>query len=335
MKILKDETPFETRYLKVSDKNKPIEWFLSYPFAPNYGEVYLATVIKKMKTLPVYFLDLGDKKEAFLPSKEKIQEGQKVYIKIEKEARFHKFATASLLSKEEVLKIEEEGFKQPSLENFFKAEGFLIEDVDEENRDLFEEAFEKLVDLKIPLLTGAAKGAEIFWQQTEALHSFDIDSAQSSASFSKINEAAIEKIADEIVLRHLSGNLVIDTIGSKRVSFQKPVYKKLIKCLQEKEVDVKASGISPLGFLEVQIKRTYSNFYERFNIEMKQALYLLRKIYQDKRQFITEIELPLEIEGILKGVLRPYYEKIRDKRRIKITLQRADKIKIKERKNDG
>lgn len=111
--------------------------------------------------------------------------------------------------------------------------------------DLLPEALLKTVKLKC--------GGRIFIEETKAFVAIDVDSGEGTAqgSLGRVNQEAAEEIARQIVLRNLSGKIIIDFAGIAEFKFLKNAIDILQKCLADDYAKAKVLGLSRAGNVEI------------------------------------------------------------------------------------
>jgi ribonuclease G len=111
--------------------------------------------------------------------------------------------------------------------------------------DKIAEALCKVVKLKC--------GGRVIIEETKALTAIDVDSGEGTAQggFGRLNQEAAEEIAHQIILRNLSGKIMIDFAGMSEFRFLKPVMDILEKALAKDVARAKVLGLSRAGNVEV------------------------------------------------------------------------------------
>ena len=128
-------------------------------------------------------------------------------------------------------------------------------------QDMLQEALQKTIPLP--------SGGKIHIEETKAMVAIDVDTAGSVArgntdSFNK--EAAIE-IARQIILRNLSGKIMIDFAGSNEYRFMRSVIDTLEEELAGDAQGAKVLGLSKAGNVEILRRRRGPSLLEEFSIE--------------------------------------------------------------------
>jgi ribonuclease G len=111
--------------------------------------------------------------------------------------------------------------------------------------DKITEALCKVVKLKC--------GGRVIIEETKALTAIDVDSGEGTAQggLGRLNQEAAEEIAHQIILRNLSGKIMIDFAGMSEFRFLKPVMDILEKALAKDVARAKVLGLSRAGNVEV------------------------------------------------------------------------------------
>ncbi len=107
------------------------------------------------------------------------------------------------------------------------------------------EALQKTVKLKC--------GGRIIIEETRACTAIDVDSGEGMAQggIGRLNQEAAHEIARQIVLRNLSGKIIIDFAGIAEFKFLKPVMDILADDLAEDAVGSRIFGLSRAGNVEI------------------------------------------------------------------------------------
>ena len=123
----------------------------------------------------------------------------------------------------------------------YKLKPFEEEGID----DMIHEALKK--EVKLPC------GGRIFIEETKAFTAIDVDSATgaSQGGIGRLNTEAAQEIARQIILRNLSGKIMIDFAGVAEYKFLKSTMDLLEKELSEDLSKVKVLGLSRAGNVEI------------------------------------------------------------------------------------
>ena len=98
-------------------------------------------------------------------------------------------------------------------------------------------------------------GAEIVYDETEAMHVFDINSAGSKKSASEINLEACEEIARFISVRNIAGIIMCDFIGTGDKSAMNSVVEKMRELAKKDYARFEVFGFTKLEILECSRSR--------------------------------------------------------------------------------
>ncbi len=115
-------------------------------------------------------------------------------------------------------------------------------------------------------------GGEIVIDRTEAMTVIDVNSAHYTSSSSQsqlsfeINREAAKEIARQIMLRNLSGIIIVDFIDMDTEENQKRIVEILENELSRDKNKVIIHGFTKLGLLEITRKRTTKPLVEKFQI---------------------------------------------------------------------
>lgn len=111
--------------------------------------------------------------------------------------------------------------------------------------EFLQEALQKEVKLKC--------GGRIIIEETKAVVAIDVDSGEGAAQggLNKVNQEAAEEIARQIVLRNLSGKIIIDFAGISEFKFLKKAMDILQENLADDFAKAKVLGLSRAGNVEV------------------------------------------------------------------------------------
>lgn len=128
-------------------------------------------------------------------------------------------------------------------------------------QDMLQEAMVKTVNLP--------SGGRIHIEETRALVAIDVDSGNITAHGQTDNlnrEAAIE-IARQIILRNLSGKIIIDFAGSSEYRFMRGVMDVLEEELAGDAAYARVLGLSKAGNVEILRRRKRPTLSEQFSVE--------------------------------------------------------------------
>lgn len=220
----------------------------------NFGEVISGKIIQKNETLRGYFVKTDKKSRVdmccsvFIPTNEKLKEGDSVFVEITKEARFGKDATGRLTA-ETICRL-------PDITANLPPE---ISPIENDTTNLTDSLIEEALEADI----GLARGAEIHIERTNGCWCIDVDSATSLLSLREINAQAVELIAKQIILKNLSGIILIDFAGFKSKAEQEELVLQ-IKRLLKSDKRTTIYGFTRTKLLELKRMRTTASLIDLF-----------------------------------------------------------------------
>ena len=128
-------------------------------------------------------------------------------------------------------------------------------------QDMLQQAMEKTISLP--------NGGAIHIEETKALVAIDVDTKGAIARGNTDNfnkEAAIE-IAHQIILRNLSGKIIIDFAGSNEYRFMRSVIDTLEEALAGDYLGARVLGLSKAGNVEILRRRKGKTLLDQFSVE--------------------------------------------------------------------
>lgn len=126
-------------------------------------------------------------------------------------------------------------------------------------QDMLQKAMEKTV--KLP------SGGEVHIEETHAFVAIDVDSGNMVArgQMDSLNREAAIEIAHQIILRNLSGKIIIDFAGSSEYRFMRDVMDVLAEELAGDAQSARVVGLSKAGNVEIIRRRKHPTLLERFS----------------------------------------------------------------------
>lgn len=240
--IIKNNCGEET--VAVSEANGCISHFFTYrPERLNLNDTLSGIIRKHDKFLNGYFVETDKKWSVFVPSKEKHNEGECVFIKVTKEARQGKDANGVFISQPEN--------DANSLANTI-AQEFQIDSITQWD-DETQEALENALTPSVPF----QQNATIHIERTKACWTIDVDSGSCTEKPHILNKKAAEIIIKEIIKRHLGGLILIDFIGAKHTQERIALEKYIIDLLKKDSLS-HAMGWTKGRLFEIKRTRTYA-----------------------------------------------------------------------------
>lgn len=126
-------------------------------------------------------------------------------------------------------------------------------------QDMLQQAMEQTV--KLP------SGGEIHIEETHAFVAIDVDSANIAArgQIDNLNREAAVEIANQIILRNLSGKIIIDFAGSSEYKFMRDIMDILAEELAGDAQNARVIGLSKAGNVEILRRRKRPTLLEQFS----------------------------------------------------------------------
>ena len=112
-------------------------------------------------------------------------------------------------------------------------------------------------------------GAFLYIEPTQAMTVIDVNSGkfdrrgEAEETFLHVNLEAAEEIVHQIILRNLSGIIVIDFINMKNHENYSKLWDKMIELLQKSGDSARLIDITKLGLVEMTRKKTGKTIYEQ------------------------------------------------------------------------
>ena len=127
--------------------------------------------------------------------------------------------------------------------------------------EALQNALEKCV--KLP------SGGRIFIEETKAFVAIDVDSGEGTTqgNFGLLNQEAAKEIANQIMLRNLSGKIIVDFAGLTEFKFLKNILDVLRAELASDSVKTQVLGVSYAGNVEIIRQRKHPTLRDIFTEE--------------------------------------------------------------------
>lgn len=247
--------------------------------ALNFGETVKASVTDKNSILGGYFAQ-SKNLPVFIKTNKTLAKGQNICVKIIKEARDSKAAEGVLCPQTNV--------SQPARPRLNGRPGII-------STALIENALYRNIRF--------ADGAVLHMEKTKACWIIDVDSAQSALPLEKLNQAACAEIAAQIVLKNLSGVILIDFAGLKKEAEQKKILEQL---KSRSDSLTRFGGFTKTRLCELTRKREAASLFDVFLTPdgQKNALFLSMEI-QEKLERKWAFLPVLTVHPLLKKELPP------------------------------
>ena len=279
------QTGFGQKILTILQDEKPLFFRIQRDNMLNCGEIISGHITKKNTTLRGYFIETAKKLPVFVPTQTIYTEGESVFVEITKEARLGKDATGRIIE-------TQKNFTAclPDITDNLPKEILSVTDDKENLTDsLIEEALETTIHF--------ADGAQLHIERTQCCWCLDIDSASSLLPIIEINERACSLIAAQIILKNLSGIILIDFAGFKTHAEQVRLTNKIKNILQN-DKRTQIQGFSRTKLFEITRTRTTASLFDLFYTPNGQkhpaglVPIIMRQILQCKKGHITLVIHP-------------------------------------------
>ncbi len=251
MRLIREKAFGETKVALLDDKDHLKQVFVWRDSRLNYGETIFGKVACFMPVLKGYFVETVKGKIVFVATKKKLSQGERVLVQITKEARQGKEASGILAEKETPVLFEER------LE-----QGFKVSIQDDWDSYSLDETLEEALSPSFEI----SEKVRIHIERTQMCWTIDVDSGGSSLSLSDVNKMAIRMIKDQIILKNLSGIILIDFAGRKPFFEQKELKQGMQSTLSTDDRS-QVCGFTSLRLLEMKRKRTTSSLWDLFLTE--------------------------------------------------------------------
>lgn len=267
MKILQNKDCGENRIAVIDDDNNPVCFYFQRDIALNINDIITAKVISFHPTLKGYFLET-EKGNAFLPDTSPLIEGETITVRVKREARFEKEATVERTAQ----------IPQPIVDRAIELATKFNTGINAassiEMDDLIEESIISNIRLR--------NGAELHIERTRVGWTIDVDSGTSWDNLKDINMAAILEISRQVVLKNMSGIILIDLAGSKR-GYIRTILEKSLRQNFEKDDRTTVSGWTPAGLFELQRTRTTASLWDIYRENPIAIYYKIVRAYKTCR----------------------------------------------------
>ncbi len=236
----------------VNEANIPMRFFISRPERLNLEDVLPGIIRKKDSVLKGYFVET-QKHAVFVPSKDTHTEGERVWVKITKEARQGKDANGIFITESDFIAHTSSDSLSQKLSNQLSLP--ISYDWDSSFDEALDEALAESVSL--------SNGLKIHINRTSTCWTIDVDSTNATDSFKALNYQAAEIIVQEILKRHIGGLILIDFIGTKHKSLRIALQKYLTELLEKDNLS-QILGWTHGGLFEIRRTRTYAPLIDVF-----------------------------------------------------------------------
>ena len=248
MRIIQNDIGGEKRVALLDDSNRPIRFYIWRDQELNVGDVVNAKIVQKNGLLRGYFAQTSNGQSIFIPTQEPYTNGQSISVQITKESRLGKDANGIVTSLTPA--------NAPNIAMVLSKQlNTPIEDQwDELNLD------EALLETLDPIVS--FKSGLLRIERTSVCWTIDVDSGNSTAPLTETNTDALVEIARQIVLRNLSGMILIDFAGFKHRGEKVLLEQRLKKALEQDDLS-QVLGFTHSGLFEIRRKRVYASVQDR------------------------------------------------------------------------
>lgn len=217
----------------------------------NFGEIINGTITAFHPLLKGYFVKTSKNLSVFVPTHNKYAQGASVRVQITKEARIGKDATGCIVSHNTPICM-------PSIEKELSEKYNLPIQKNWNSYDLDEQIQEALLTR-----LSFANGANIYIERTQMCWTIDVDSGNSDIPLEELNRYATVFIHDQIILKNLSGIILIDFAGRKKFREQNQLKEEMYSLFQNDQRS-KIYGFTGLGLFEIKRTRTTTALADLF-----------------------------------------------------------------------
>ena len=233
MKTLIHAFAGETR-IALMENDLPQEIIIRRDLCLNFGDTVTAKVTAYHPVLRGYFAMAG-RGAVFIPTAEKLTEGQTVRLKIVKEARRDKDAVGHITD-EEITPIVFEG--------------------ETVSAAVMDEIIDEAMLPDVPLNGGSILHIE----RTNVCWTIDVDSGKSTEALSAVNRTAAAEAARQIRLKNMGGIILVDFTGTKRIGVRKQLEQQMRDALSADSL-AHLKGWTPGGLLEIERRRERADLW--------------------------------------------------------------------------
>jgi Ribonuclease G/E len=216
------------------------------------GDIYTAQVTRYAPAQRAYFLDIGEESEAFLPQKDSnlLIPGQKIMVQVERPATRDKQMRCALLDTSDGHAVGKIGLGPDVVgqaQRDFPMAHIVLNRL--EDYDGF------ILDLLRPTVV-VQDGINIIIEHTKALTAIDVNNANPTFKPLEINRLVTRTIAQQLRLRNLNGQIMIDFLRLRDPKHRVSLESALQQAVTLDPCPVQLHGFTRLGLFEmVRTKR--------------------------------------------------------------------------------
>ena len=213
-----------------------------------------------------------------------------------------------------------------------------------------EKEIEKSLRRKIWLTSGGY----LFFDQTEAMHTIDVNSGRSTnfksedveETLVRINLEAAEEIARQLRIRNIGGLIICDFIDMRSRKNQRRVLDHLKDCMKEDSAKCTILGMSDFGLVEMTRQRSRGSLsqtiftncpycsgsglvktHESVSIEIERDL---KKIITCQQHYGVKVCVHPELEGYLKETDKDFLDDLAESMNAKLDWETNDLLHLNE-----
>lgn len=214
---------------------------------PWLGDYYVAQVTRYAPAQRAYFIDIGEKDEAFLPHAEAalLAPGQKIMVRVERPATMDKKIRCSLIDMGDATAIGRVGLGPNVLgmaqRDYPSAQLVLagMEDYDNVILDLLEPK------------VNVQDGIDIVIESVTALTAIDVNNADPKLQPLEVNRLVTRSIAQQLRLRNIGGQVVVDFLRLRDPKHRASLESAIQQAVTLDPNPVQLYGFTRLGLFEL------------------------------------------------------------------------------------
>lgn len=173
------------------------------------------------------------------------------------------------------------------------------------------------VDEALQKKTSLPSGGSLITEQTAACVCFDVNSG--SGRLEDANQEACPEILRQIVLKGLSGQMVVDFAGKKETGRLRRFADKL------KNPEIFVCGVSPMGLVEMTTERSRRSVFELFSDAYRNcAAELVRRLWFARAAGNITVTAPVNVSVYI----RPYLSRLEERLGTGIELKQGNTVEI-------
>lgn len=215
-------------------------------------------------------------------------------------------------------------------------------------------AIERAIDKSLKRKVWLGSGGYLFFDQTEAMHTIDVNSGRSSnydssdveETLVRINLEAAEEIARQLRIRNIGGLIICDFIDMRSKRNQRRVLEHLKECMKEDSAKCSILGMSEFGLVEMTRQRNRESLaqtilttcpycaghgkiksHESTSIELERDL---KKLIVCQQQFAITVHVHPELLKFLHHEDKKFFNQMADSMNAKIDWETTDTLHMNE-----